>query len=751
MHIRAYLFMMAAGILIPVILFSGLALNMLQNGQRDAALAALGETANNVALRVERELYSAEAALKVLAASPSLVRQDYPAYYDEAKVTNRAATVWNVLLDGEGRQLINTTAPYGELLPAAADQAGLMAHSFGAATSVSNLERGMRPSQLVTSVNLPLTLEDGRRYVRRQTVSTEHFNRLLQDARVPPGWLVGLLDGKGNFVARNMNAAVLVGTPARPELVAAARAHNSGRIRHLTLEGTESFDVYTHCSLSGWTVAVAAPVQLIERSAREASFVAAMGLLAAIVGAIALAALFGRQHVRSIARAVKAAIELGNGIPPERRHSRVLEVNELHGALHAAGEQLRQSQAYVKHAESERQALLEREQAARLMAEQQNRAKDQFLAMLGHELRNPLAPISTAAQLLKLQSHDAGRVRYASEVITRQVDHMNSLLGDMLDVSRVTRGLVSLSLEEVELKAVLERALEQTAGLIEAKRHRLRIDLPHGPLHVRGDKTRLIQIFANLVNNAAKYTPPDGAIGVRAGLAAGQVAVTVHDNGEGFSAELLPRLFDLFSQGERQPDRAQGGLGLGLALVKSLVQLHGGEVSASSPGAGLGSSFTVTLPCSDTPPDTADGARAEPAEGSVLRVLIVDDNIDGAISLSMFLEAAGGHGVETCYDGATALALAGREAPDVFILDIGLPDTTGYELARRLKAMPSCAGALFIALTGYGQPQDKELAREAGFDHHVAKPADPQAILALLKEHRHPATFPQTRGQTTFL
>jgi signal transduction histidine kinase/CheY-like chemotaxis protein len=730
MHIRAYLFMMAAGILIPVILFSGLALNMLQNAERDAALNALGQSANGVALRVERELYSAEAALKVLAASPSLARQDYRAYYDEARVSSQAPTMWSVLLDAQGRQLVNTAVPYGSPLPASMSQAGVLALR-DAGTTVSNLQRGARSGQLVISVNLPVSLGE-RRYLLRQTFSASHFNQLLRDARVQPGWLVAIIDGNGNFVARNLNAETLVGSQARPELVAAARSQHSGRIRHLTLEDTESFDVFTHSSLSGWTVAVAAPVQQIERSARAASLLAALGLLAAIVSGVMLSIFFGRQHVHSMGRAVSAAIGLGNGIPPARLHSRVLEVNELLGALHVAGEQLRQAQDYRRNAETERQALLEREQSARRMAEQQNSAKDQFLAMLGHELRNPLAPISTAAQLLKLQSDDPARVRYASEVITRQVDHMNSLLGDMLDVSRVTRGLVTLSLEQVDLRAVLERALEQTAALVDARGHRVRMALPESPVHVRGDKTRLIQIFANLLNNAAKYTPPGGDIAVAARVAAGQVDVTVQDNGEGFSRDLMPRLFDLFSQGDRQPDRKQGGLGLGLALVRSLVQLHGGSVAAASAGPGQGSSFCVTLPCSAAPQAPQCAPAAPEAKIAQRRVMVVDDNVDGATSLSLFLETAGGHHVSTCYDGAAALDQAAREAPQVFILDIGLPDMTGYELASRLQALPQCAGALLIALTGYGQAQDRERARAAGFDHHVAKPADPRDILALV-------------------
>jgi CheY-like chemotaxis protein len=401
--------------------------------------------------------------------------------------------------------------------------------------------------------------------------------------------------------------------------------------------------------------------------------------------------------------------------------------------LHAAGRQLVHAQDSRKNAELERQALLEREQKARLMAEQQNSAKDQFLAMLGHELRNPLAPISTAAQLLKLPSIDASRLRYASDVIARQVEHMNRLLGDMLDVSRVTRGLVSLTLDQVDMKAVIERAAEQSAPLFEARSHRLELLLPPGPVMLRADATRLIQVFANLLGNAAKYSDPHGTVSLELTPYPDRVVVTVHDAGEGIAPSLLPRIFDLFSQGERAPDRSQGGLGLGLALVKSLVQLHGGHVEAASAGPGQGSEFTVTLPRGEAPDSSAPPARLpEPAQAAALRVMIVDDNIDGAVSLSLFLQAAGGHHVCTYYDGERALEWAAFERPDAFILDIGLPDMTGYELARRLRAMPQFAGATLIALTGYGQPQDKENARQAGFDQHVAKPAEPRYILDLL-------------------
>ncbi|NHZ35873.1 hybrid sensor histidine kinase/response regulator [Massilia rubra] len=737
MHIRAYLFLMAAGILVPVIVFASLALAMLQNAERDAALRGLRETANSIALLVDRELYSAEAGLRVLGGSPSLAEGDLKAFYAQARRANRGSTGWTVLLDAQGQQLINTFLPYGSELPK--PHAGGLVRQVIATqkTYVSDVIPGPVVKGLVTTVTVPVPIDDGKRYVLTVAFSTDHFTRLIASVDVPPGWVVGIIDSKGRFIARSQNPGALIGKQARPELVAAAARAHSGQIRHNTVEGTESYDVFTHSTLSGWTLAVAAPVALIERSARHASFVAAMGMLAAMLCAVALAVYFGRQQVRSIARAVKAATDLGAGVSPKPVRSRVVEMNELHAALHAAGEQMLQAQAYRRHAEADRQALLDGEKKARQMAEQQNSAKDQFLAMLGHELRNPLAPISTAAQLLRLQPGDARRVRYASDVISRQVEHMNSLLGDMLDVSRVTRGLVTLSLEEIELDAVIDRALEQTHSLVESAHHRVEVTLPPTPIRMRGDKTRLVQIFANLLNNAAKYTPPNGRIGIEARLEGEHVVVVVSDTGEGLAPELAPRVFDLFSQGERKPDRAQGGLGLGLALVRSLVELHGGTVTAASPGPGQGSSFTVTLPCQPTAlPAASPKRRRGDARGPSLRVMIVDDNVDGAISLSLFLEAAGGHNVCTYYDASAALAWAESEAPDAFILDIGLPDITGYELARRLRAMPRFRDCLFIALTGYGQPQDQQLARDAGFDHHLAKPADPQYVLELLRTPR---------------
>jgi CheY-like chemotaxis protein len=277
---------------------------------------------------------------------------------------------------------------------------------------------------------------------------------------------------------------------------------------------------------------------------------------------------------------------------------------------------------------------------------------------------------------------------------------------------------------------------------MEERQHRLELRLPAQAVTVRGDQTRLTQVVANLLTNSAKYTPPHGSIQLSLGRAGNEATLCVADDGTGITAELLPRVFDLFSQGERKADRAQGGLGLGLALVRSLVQLHGGNVEASSPGRGGGSIFAVRLPlkpelaalsaASPHPRRGREAARKGLPLPAALRVMLVDDNIDAAVSLSLLLEAAGDHLVSTYYDAASALEWAAFERPDVFILDIGLPDMNGYELARRLRGMPQFAGTLLIALTGYGQPADKATAREAGFNLHIAKPAEPEEILAAL-------------------
>jgi signal transduction histidine kinase/CheY-like chemotaxis protein len=363
--------------------------------------------------------------------------------------------------------------------------------------------------------------------------------------------------------------------------------------------------------------------------------------------------------------------------------------------------------------------------------------KDEFLAMLGHELRNPLAPISAAANLLELAPEDIDRVKRTSKIITRQIGHMTNLIDDLLDVARVTRGLITLDKEAVDLRDILSEAIEQVRPTIDSRRHQLSLHLPPGAAPVLGDRKRLVQVIVNVFNNAAKYTPEGGNISVRLQVLRDQVILDVADDGIGMSPELIAQVFNLFAQAERTSDRSQGGLGLGLALVKSLVESHGGSVHADSAGEGRGSRFTIRLSRLNSDltvkqdADAIDALLPQPAQS--LRIMVVDDNADAANTLEMFLHVAG-HQVAVEYAAVQAISKARSMCPQVCLLDIGLPDMDGFELARRLRAMPETASSLLIAITGYSQEQDRKKAIEAGFDYHLVKPIDTPQLLSLLQE-----------------
>jgi PAS domain S-box-containing protein len=377
-----------------------------------------------------------------------------------------------------------------------------------------------------------------------------------------------------------------------------------------------------------------------------------------------------------------------------------------------------------KNAEAETRSIATRLQEA-------DRRKDEFLAMLAHELRNPLAPIGTAAQILKRSNDDATRTAHAAEIIERQVGHMTSLVDDLLDVSRVTRGLVDIEKETVDVRAVVNAAIEQVQPLLHARRHELRTSYAASDFHVIGDFHRLVQVVTNLLANAAKYTPQQGVVTLEITADAGDAVLRVSDNGVGIHPDMLDAVFELFTQAERTPDRTQGGLGIGLALVRSLVVLHGGSVVASSDGANRGSTFTVRLPLAEKAARDERAWQPESAAGRPCRVLLVDDNRDAASTFAELLELLG-HTVSIAPDGGSALAQASDASWDVYVLDIGLPDMTGFELAKRLRATTGTSDATFIALTGYGQAHDRVMSKAAGFDHHMVKPPDVRKLIEIL-------------------
>ena len=376
--------------------------------------------------------------------------------------------------------------------------------------------------------------------------------------------------------------------------------------------------------------------------------------------------------------------------------------------------------------------ITERKQAEDLLREA-DRRKSEFLAMLAHELRNPLAPLRNGLQIVRLAHHDRPAVDQAREMMERQLAHMVRLIDDLLDLSRITNGKIELRKERIDLGAAVQDAVETSRPVIEASEHRLTVALPPQAVYVDGDRTRLAQVFANLLNNAAKYTDRSGNIRLEVERQGSDVVVTVTDNGLGIPAEVLPCIFDMFTQVDRSLERSQGGLGIGLSLVRGLVEMHGGRVEAHSDGRGKGSVFSVRLPVSLAPGRSPrqDESTAQGHRSSRHRILVVDDNKDSAVSLAMMLRIMG-HETFTAHDGLEAVEAAAAYRPDVVLLDIGLPRLNGYDVCRRIREQAWGKNTVLIALTGWGQDEDKCRSKEAGFNFHMVKPVDPAALEKLL-------------------
>ena len=559
------------------------------------------------------------------------------------------------------------------------------------------------------------------------------LDTFVNDINLPPGSVLVTADANGTIISRRPDPERWFGSRVPARLREAMQGAGRRAVVIQDEDGVERLHTFARVgapTLSDYTVTIGIPTEIVTAGARRAQLMSLVGLAATTMLALLAAWLAGDvlivQRVRKLkdtaTRIAAGDLDARSGIAYERE-----EIGQLAEALDGMA------------------AILQKKEAARGLAERELRAadqrKDEFLAMLAHELRNPLAPISTGAHLLKLLHSDNAQITQTCAIIARQVEHMTGLVDDLLDVSRVTRGLVSLSTQVLDLRKVVDDAAEQIRPLIATRRHTVVLDLPLDAATVKGDHKRLVQVVANLLNNANKYTPEGGRIELRLRQDDGDYVLTVSDDGIGMEPALVARVFDLFSQAERTPDRSQGGLGLGLALAKSLVELHGGSVHAESAGLGKGSSFTVRLPrhTQDLPVSIAQ-SRGQATAATPLKVLLVDDNLDAAHTLQLFL-GAGGHTVEVAYCGADAVDVARVFEPDVCLLDIGLPDFDGNELARRLRRMPQSTGATLIAMTGYGRQQDRDAAMAAGFDHYMVKPVNTVELsdrLAEVAAQQHP-------------
>ena len=548
------------------------------------------------------------------------------------------------------------------------------------------------------------------------------LDRFVADIKLPPGSLLLTADSEGKIISRRPNPEQWLGKQISPEMRMAMAAESGKPVLLVGPDGIERLHRFARVGNNGltdYTVTIGIPADDITASARHDQMLDFLAL-AATIGLALLAAWFVGdvlvlRRVKRLAttanRIASGTLEARSGISYGKE-----EISELARALDAMAESLQEKE--LQHLKSER------------MLREADRRKDEFLAMLAHELRNPLAPISAGAQLLQSGHASEAAVQRTAGIIVRQVHHMTRLIDDLLDVSRVTRGLVTLTRAPLDVAKIVSDAVEQADPLLKSRQHRFEVLPPSAPLTVYGDHKRLVQVLVNVLNNAAKYTPAGGAIQLTARADGDNAKLVVSDNGIGMSPELRSRVFELFAQADRNSDRSQGGLGLGLALVKSLVELHGGSVSVDSAGEHQGSTFTITLPVTEQRPSAPlPGHTATPTRK--LRVLVVDDNIDAAQTLQLLLEA-GGHHVSVAHTALEALEIAQATAPELCLLDIGLPDISGYDLARGLRALPHTAQATLVAVTGYGRREDRDQANTAGFDHYFVKPVDVDALLALI-------------------
>ena len=742
MKLRSHLALIATATLLPVVVFSAIALNMLLDAERKAVLRSLHETARSTALMIDREIGSAETGLKVLGTSARLSAGDLAGFYEQARLMRVGSGSWTVLLDSDGQQIVNTVVPFGSVLPlpSPAVREGVRSILRSERTVVSDLVTGTLTKRYLTTVNVPVSAVAGKRYVLSQVFAADHFMEIFRQNRIPATWTVAVIDHAGNFIARSRQPEQMVGRAARPELVKAASTIADGEIRHKTLEGLDSFDVFTHSPLSGWTVAVAVPAEAVEASARKAVLVAAAGLLAALLAAAGTAALVSRRLLTSIGGVDTAAAALARGEPPPPVRTGVAELDRLARSLTGAGTVLLQEKQSRLAAESERARLLENERIARLDAELQNRQKDQFLAMLGHELRNPLSAISGAIAVMKARDASAALNVRAHTIIERQSNHLSHIVDDLLDLSRMSMGRIILEKQPLDLAAVVHASIDtlHAAGRVGA----CDIGIEAEPVWIDADRTRLDQILGNVLGNALKFSSRKGRIDITVSGSANEAVWTVRDFGIGISPDLMPNIFDAFVQGAAQADHALGGLGVGLNLVRQLVKLHGGTITVSSTGIGAGTLVEIRFPRRSMPVAPAAAEESVPvitgtdmAPPAMSTVLLIEDNVDSREMMAMLLGMLGYQVLEAA-NGVDGLQLARSRQPAIAVVDIGLPDMDGYEIARQLRADAGLQNMTLIALTGYGQDADRKRAMEAGFDSHLVKPLDMDVLVNTIVSHK---------------
>jgi signal transduction histidine kinase/CheY-like chemotaxis protein len=722
--IRIYLLILVLGAILPGALLTGILVWRAIANNRAISERRLLESARVDASSLDREFDRTISILYALATSPSLDQTDLEGFYLEGRRVQATQPGWDsiTLLSLEGEELVSTKVPWGTPLSSTIEQVSLQQVIARKGPSVGV----MRPataggSEHLFAIRVPVTRQIGLKYVLSALVTAESLARLVP-RQMPNSeeWTRTILDFNGTIALRTRGAENYIGTPASELFRAQIRQVRESVWSATTRDGEPVYAAFSR-SAYGWTAVVVVPRDVLDAPLRGSMGGVVTGGALLMISGLLVALLISRRLSADFAAATGAAEAVADGRPVPERRMHVAETERLQQSLVTAA-------SLLKKRARERDDEIARADSARREAEDANQTKDQFLAVLGHELRNPLAPALTALELMK--ARDPHTFKREREVLERQVAHMSRLVNDLLDVSRLARGKVQLDRRRFELKEAVDRAIDMARPLIVQHQHTIDVNVAATGLMLDADIDRIVQVLSNLLTNAAKYSTNAGHISLHASSSGENVIIVCEDDGPGIPADLEPQLFDPFAQGPRALDRREGGLGLGLALARTFTQLHGGTIRYESRVPEGGSRFVITLPLA--PITTAAIVRPEPAatiaKTSVQSVLVVDDNADAREMLSSAL-ASVGHVVAMAANGPDALELVSDFRPSVGVLDIGLPHMDGYELAVRLRSV--CPDIRLIALTGYGRASDIEAAAAAGFDAHCAKPI---AVATLLEQ-----------------
>ncbi len=712
------IFVVAAASLLPLAILSSVTLVTAARDQKARLLDAHTQTARTLSTAVDSQIQSAVASLDALAASPRLAQADLPAFQRELReLLNRRSGWLNVVLSTpDARQVMNALSPLHRALPPPLGAEAVLAAAGSGRPVVSNLVPSLVLQQQAFGVNIPVAMGGEPRFVLTAVISPASLSEMAARHPVPEEGVVTIVDRNQHVVARSRNAQQWLGRAASGPLLARLQGSRpSGWVESLTLDGAPVYSVYHTSSSSGWSVIIGMPRGNIDSPLRWSYLAFGASIAISVILGLLAAGGAGRTIVRPVRELESSAASVGRGEPPRVPVTALPEVRRVGEALVSAHLQ--------------REQALHRERDARRGAEQASKAKDEFLAMLGHELRNPLAAISTAAHLLERQRDELKPLHAnAVAIVTRQARHLARMTDDLLDAGRIVLGKIALDRAPMDLAHSVQAAMAALRSGGQLEGHVVSVEA--APAWIIGDATRIEQVTLNLVTNAVKYTPQGGAIRVEVFRDGADAVLRVCDAGLGLDAELLSRVFDLFVQGERSIDRSQGGLGIGLTLVRRLAELHGGTVAARSDGAGCGTEFIVRLPAIEPPhptPSPAQASRSVPA----LRIALIEDNEDVRGGLRQLLELDG-HAVLEAGDGRAGLALLRSRDVDVALVDIGLPLLGGLEIARTVRA-EGRRGLVMIAMSGYGGDRDRARGLESGFDAYLVKPVEPRVLKAALE------------------